>query len=146
MTDDAADQRTRFMAIASGLPATALGLPGRERDALTRLALSGTKTSTTSLLDDYEREHEPVPAAGSRYQLLDSTNRPVAIIEVTTVRISRFDEVDLEHAWAEGEGFETIEDWREAHVASWPHIRAHTMVVLERFRVVDRASTSRLPC
>jgi uncharacterized protein YhfF len=118
------------------LPVTALGLPGQERQELNRLTLRGVKTATTSLFADYEREGETLHATGSRYRLVDSVGEPVAVIEVTPVRTCRFDEVDLRHAQAEGEGFVTVDEWRTAHEKVWPEVVGSSVVVLEEFRLV----------
>ena len=48
---------------------------------------------------------------------IDSDGRPVAVIETLEVELRRFADVGLQFAIDEGEGFETVEAWREAHVA-----------------------------
>lgn len=131
-----------FAQRAGSLPVSAIGHPGPERDDLTRRVLAGLKTATTSLLADYAAEQEPLPAAGSLYRLVDSAGAAIAIIEVTRVRTCRFDEVDAYHARAEGEGFDTVAAWRDAHLSVWPEATAETELVLEEFRVVDVASAA----
>ncbi|WP_078889556.1 ASCH domain-containing protein [Streptomyces sp. NRRL S-1813] len=86
------------------LPEFALGFPGPLRDRLVAAVLSGTKTATTGLLTEYERCAEPVPSVGHRSVMPDSAGRPVAVIEVTGVRVLRLAEVDRAHARAEGDG------------------------------------------
>ncbi|GAA2320703.1 ASCH domain-containing protein [Streptomyces caniferus] len=135
----------------SDLPQFVLGFPGPLRDRLVRAVLSGAKTTTTGLLIEYERDGEPLPTAGQRSVLPDSAGRPVAVIEVTGVRVVRLAEVDRAHAVAEGEGHTTVAAWRAAHEDFWhgPDVRRElgdpeftvdddTLVVLERFRVVER--------
>jgi len=73
--------------------------------------LRGDKTATAGLRGD-----EPLPQAGDRFLLLDFDDRPVAVVETTEVRVLRADEVDLQFARDEGEGFESVADWREAHL------------------------------
>jgi uncharacterized protein YhfF len=52
----------------------------------------------------------------------------------------RVDEIDLQFARDEGEGFETVADWREAHERFWSdrELAEDTLVVAERFRLVER--------
>jgi hypothetical protein len=48
-------------------------------------------------------------------------------------------EVDVEFARDEGEGFETVEDWRRAHERFWAEHDIHdgTLILAERFRLVE---------
>ena len=111
--------------------------------------MGGTKTSTTGLVEDYLHEREPLPTVGSRSILVDSLDQPLAILEVTDVRVVHLKDVDLAHALDEGEGFATLAEWRSAHERFWhgPEMRAaledpsftvkdETLVVLERFRIL----------
>ncbi|MGK4579245.1 ASCH domain-containing protein [Kitasatospora sp. HPMI-4] len=134
----------------SALPRAYFAFPGPLRDRLVGAILDGSKTSTTGLLADYEHEDEPLPQAGRRFAVVDSADRPVAVIEVTDVRVVPLAEVDLAHAVDEGEGHTTVAEWRAAHEEYWhsAELRAAlddpgftvddtTAVVLERFRLVD---------
>ena len=51
-------------------------------------------------------------------------------------------EVDLQFARDEGEGFESVADWRAAHERFWSdeQITDETLIVCERFEVVERLS------
>ena len=133
----------------ASLPKAEFAFPGPLRDRLVAAILDGSKTSTTGLVADYEHCGEPLPQAGDRMAVVDSSDRPVAVIEVTGVRVARLAEVDRAHAVAEGEGFTTVAEWRTDHDAYWhsaemrnamddPAFTVHddTAVVLERFRVV----------
>lgn len=134
-----------------GLPSFELGFPGPLRDRLVAAVLSGGKTATTGLLTEYEREGEPLPAVGDRAAVLDSAGLPVAVVEVTEVRVLPLGDVGWEHARDEGEGHGSVAEWRAAHEEFWhgPEMRAAlgepdftttdaTPVVAERFRVVRR--------
>ncbi|WP_299951638.1 ASCH domain-containing protein [uncultured Modestobacter sp.] len=138
-------------AVASGLPTTEFGFPGRLRDRLVAAILDGSKTSTTALALAYQMEEEPLPQAGDRSVLVDSEGHPVAVLEATDVRVVPLGEVDLSHALDEGEGHQTVAQWRGEHESFWhsPQMRAvfgdpgftvddTTPVVLEHFRVVAR--------
>ena len=105
------------------------------RRKLVDAVLRGEKTATAGLHGD-----EPLPAPGQRFLLLDFDDRPVAVVETTEVRILRVDEVDFRFARDEGEGFETVADWRAAHERFWSNrdIRDDTLVVAERFRLIER--------
>jgi uncharacterized protein YhfF len=139
MTSTGADGLDDFLARARALPVTAIGRPGEQREELTRLVLDGVKVATTSVLAEYAELDEPVPVAGQRFALLGPGDDPVAIIELNEVLIRRFDAVDDRHAVEEGEGFDTADGWRAQHLAEWPHLAPDSLVVLERFRVVEVA-------
>ena len=124
------------------LPPTNLGAPRTElRRQLVDAALRGEKTATASLRSDYEPYGpDPFPHPGDRTLLLDFDDEPVAVIETTEVRVVRAGDMDLEFAHDEGEGFETVADWRRAHEEFWEEqeITDDTLVVAERFRLVER--------
>jgi len=47
--------------------------------------------------------------------------------------------IDVQFARDEGEGFETVEDWREAHERFFERpILPETLIVAVRFRLVER--------
>jgi uncharacterized protein YhfF len=133
------------------LPRAEFAFPGPLRDRLVAAVLDGSKTATTGLLAGYEHEGEPLPCAGARAAVVDSRDRPVAVIEVTDVRVVPLGDVDLAHAVDEGEGCTTLDGWRAVHEEFWHSEEARralgdprftvcdsTPVVLERFRVVAR--------
>ena len=105
--------------ISLDLPSFELAYPGPLRDQLVAAALSGAKTSTSSLLAEYTGEDDPLPVAGQRYVLIDSDARAVGLVEVTAVRTLPLNEVDLEFAREEGEGYESVAAWRLAHERFW---------------------------
>lgn len=135
------------------LPAWGFAFPGRLRDELTALALAGTKTTTAGLLVELEVDGEALPVVGGREVLLYSSERPVAIIETVDCRVARLADVDDRHAIDEGEGYADAREFRVSHERFWngyiDDLRARlgdpafaigddTMVVLQRFRVVER--------
>ena len=103
---------------AGDLPVIEFAFPGPLRDQLVAAILTGEKTTTTGLLADYERENEPLPAPGLRQAVIDSADRPVAVIETTAVRVVRLADVDLGHAQGEGEGYASVTEWRPAMSSS----------------------------
>ncbi|MFJ9342995.1 ASCH domain-containing protein [Streptomyces sp. NPDC101733] len=133
----------------ASLPRAEFAFPGPLRDRLVAAILDGSKTSTTGLLVDYEHEGEPLPEVGGRSVVIDSDDRPVAVIEVTGVRVVPLARVDLGHVVDEGEGDTGVAEWRAAHERFWhgEEMRAAledpeftvddaTPVVLERFRLI----------
>ncbi|MCY7366353.1 MAG: ASCH domain-containing protein [Frankiaceae bacterium] len=135
----------------AGLPTAEFAFPGRLRDRLVAAILDGSKTSTTGLALEHQREDERLPQVGDRSVLVDSDGRPVAVLEVTSIRFVPLAEVDLSHARDEGEGHQTVAQWRDGHESFWhsSQMRAElgnpdltvddaTLVVLERFDVVAR--------
>ncbi len=138
---------------AADLPRWGFAFPGPLRDELTALALAGTKTTTAGLVAEMELDNEAVPAAGERSVLLDSADRPVAILETTACRVVRLADVDDRHAIDEGEGYANAAEFRVAHERFWngylDDLRAglgdpgfaitdDTLIAAERFRVVAR--------
>ena len=130
-----------------GFPGTAL------RRRLVEAILRGEKTATAGLLVDLEREGEPLATPGERQVVVDVDDRPVAVIELTEVTVHRMVDVDLPFARDEGEGFETVAAWRDAHERffgsyldeirvglsdpQW-ELTDDTLIVCERFRLVER--------
>ena len=124
--------------------------PGPLRDRLVAAVLSGAKTTTTGLVLGYELEGEPLPEVGKRLVVVDSRDQPVATIEVTDVRVVRLADVDLQHVLDEGEGDESVAQWRAGHEELWhsEEVRAElgdpgftvnddTHVLAQRFRLVS---------
>ena len=127
-------------------PAWSFGASPEQADALLALVLDGSKTATAGALWDYESDGEPLPEVGTLSILLDGSGHPRALIEITGVEVTAFDEVDEEHARLEGEGDLSLAYWRDVHRRFFTDVATHgrpidgsTPVVLERFRVVYRA-------
>jgi uncharacterized protein YhfF len=124
------------------LPPLELGYPRTElRRSLVEAVLRGDKTATAGLATDHApHTTEPLPAPGNRWLLLDFDDQPVAVVETTEVRIVPAGQVDVQFARAEGEGFESVADWRAAHERFWSEqaITDDTPIVAERFKLVER--------
>ena len=134
----------------AALPHAEFGFPGPLRDRLVAAILAGEKTTTTGLHEEFVREGTPIATPGDRELVVDSAGRGVAIIENTEVETKRMCDVDLAFAADEGEGFETLEDWRDAHVRFFTspemvellgeppvEVDDDTLVVCFRFRVIE---------
>ena len=122
-----------------GMPVSEFGWKGTPlRRRLVALILSGEKTAGAGLVLDYESEGEKIPEPGDRSVLLDYDDKPVAVLETTEVQVLRAANVDEQFARDEGEGFESVADWREAHerfFEAYP-FDDDTQVVCERFKLV----------
>jgi uncharacterized protein YhfF len=120
------------------LPPFELGYPRTElRRQLVAAVLRGEKTATAGLAEDLEREGERVPRPGDRYVLHDFDDEPVGIVEIPAAQIVPAGEIDVQFARDEGEGFESVEDWRLAHEAFFGRpIDDDTLIVAQRFRLV----------
>ena len=134
------------------LPVAEFAFPGPVRDQLVAAILDGTKTTTTGLVADYEKEGEPIPYPGQRAAVVDSSGRRVAVIETTAVQVLRLGDVGLAHALGEGEGYTSVAEWRAGHERFWhsAELRAalddprftvddDTLVVAESLRLVEAA-------
>lgn len=95
------------------LPRLEFADPGPVRDMVVAAILAGTKTTTTGLALAYEREGKPYPEAGQRFAVVDSAGRPVAVIEMTEVRVVAMGEIDERHVLDDGD--ESVAQWRAAH-------------------------------
>ena len=119
----------------SDLPPFQLGYARTElRRRLVEAVLAGRKTATTGLAESDEPEDKP----GARYALLGYDDERVGVVEVTDSRVVRASEVDEQFARDEGEGFETVEEWRLAHERFFEQpIEPDTLIEAVRFRLVE---------
>ncbi|MFE3635041.1 ASCH domain-containing protein [Streptomyces sp. NPDC059168] len=137
------------------LPTLELAFPGPERDEGVAAILSGRKTALTGLLEIYEHAGEAVPVAGQRFAVLDSEGSPAVTIELVEVRVIPMKEIDDDFARAEGRGYSDVAAWRAAHeeffrgdgvreyLGHAPVVDDGTLVVAERFRVVEPVDSAR---
>jgi uncharacterized protein YhfF len=96
--------------------------------------LSGAKRATAGLAGD-----EPPSHVGDRYVVEDENGQPRAVVEITEARVVPASEIDLGFARDEGEGFESVEEWRAAHERFFEQpIEPETLIEAVRFRVVER--------
>lgn len=111
---------------------------------LANLVQEGTKTATASALWQIEAGEEKLPEVSDFSVVLDGNGRPCCVIKTMEVEVVPFDEVQSEFARAEGEGFKSIDDWREGHWEYWSRTlqkigrrpSRRMPVVCERFEVV----------
>ncbi len=122
----------------SDLPEFGLGYPGTElRQRLVEAVLAGDKTATAGLHGVFE--DDPTPEVGDRFVVEDAQGVARAIVEVTEVRVIPASEIDIQFARDEGEGFESVQEWREAHERFFERtIEPDTLISAVRFSVVER--------
>jgi uncharacterized protein YhfF len=122
-------------------PPFELGRAGTElRTQLVHAVLRGEKTATAGLPDDAM----PPPSPGTRFTLHDVDDEPVGVVEVTGARVVPAGEIDIEFARDEGEGFETVDDWRRAHEAFFAReLPDDTPIEAVRFRLSHLIVASR---
>ena len=123
------------------LPPFGLGFPRTDlRRELVEAVQRGEKIATAGLADQFApNTFEPLPAAGDRWALLGYEDEPIGVVETTAVSIVRAADVTVEFARAEGEGFESVADWRFAHERFWSDrkITDDTPILCEYFRLVS---------
>jgi GrpB-like predicted nucleotidyltransferase (UPF0157 family)/uncharacterized protein YhfF len=140
--------------IASGLidpdtlPHDEFAFPGPLRDLLVAAILDGSKTSTSTLLAEYE-PGEALTTPGELRAVTDSEDRLVAVIRYEKPCVLPLGGIPLEHALAEGEGYQNVAQWRREHERFWStpefreglpdhdfHLDDNTEVVCYRFELV----------
>ena len=82
---------------------------------LAELVISGKKHATASLVEFNERHPEAAPISDGFSVVKDFEGVPLCVIQTTGIRHLPFDEVDAQLAFDEGEGDQTLKDWREGH-------------------------------
>jgi uncharacterized protein YhfF len=105
-------------------------------DYLLDCVINGRKRATCwSIADGQQTE------VGKRTVVLNGKGEPAAVLETLELRQVKFCDVDLQFALDEGEGDETLEDWREGHRAYFERnggFSADMMLWCERFKLVER--------
>ena len=134
--------------------------PGPLRDELTALAIGGGKVVTSSLFAEYEIDGDPVDQPGDISILLDSSERPLALIEDVLSKVIRLADMTDEDAIDEGEGYADATAFRVSHEEHWNGyidevreglgdpgftITDDTMIVVERFRIAGLLDSEGVP-
>jgi uncharacterized protein YhfF len=111
---------------------------------LAELVISGKKIATASLVDFNQKYPEVAPIDDGYSVVTDINGNPLCVIQTTEIRHLPFDEVDAQFAFDEGEGNQTLEDWRDGH---WQYFTKEaaknglefnekSLVACERFRLL----------
>lgn len=104
-------------------------------DHLLGFVLDGSKRATCWSIADGQQTH-----VGNRMVVKDGLGRPRAVLETIELQQVRFCDVDLQFALDEGEGDETLDDWRRGHRAYFERnggFDPEMMLWCERFAVVE---------
>jgi cystathionine gamma-synthase len=108
--------------MVDGLRTMELGSPGEMRAGLNGLVLAGRKTATAGLVNQHEDEAEQTEQVGERLALVDDSRTRVGVVVVDRVERRRLADVDWSFAQDEGEGFTSLEHWRQAHRDYWASV------------------------
>lgn len=111
---------------------------------LAELVVSGKKTATASLVEFNEKHPEVAPIDEGYSVVTDFHGNPLCVIQTIEIRHLPFDEVDAQFAFDEGEGDQTLEDWRAGHWAYFTKEAAEnglefsekSLICCERFRLL----------
>ncbi|MEM7355972.1 MAG: ASCH domain-containing protein [Acidobacteriota bacterium] len=110
------------------------------RDELAVLVRQGVKTATAGHPEEFAAAGEKVPQVGDYWVVVDSRGEAAAVIRTVEVTPTRFEDVDEQFAWDEGEGDRTLAWWRTAHIEYFERagvsIGPSTVLILERFERV----------
>jgi len=109
-----------------------------------QLILSGKKTTTSSLLWEYENLRKPLPEVGSLSILENGKGEAVCVVETTWLEVVPLEKIDAGFAIAYGEWGSTLAEWQQN---AWRYYSAQCQqlgreptlqmpLVCERFRVV----------
>lgn len=112
---------------------------GGNADYLLNLVLEGKKTATASLLSVYKDGSVPLPTPDSYSLILNSKGEPKCVVHLITTEIRKFNEIDAEHAFAEGEGDRSLDYWRKVHLeffSAYPDFNENSEILCEKFKVV----------
>jgi len=79
-----------------------------------------------------------IPKMGDRSYIKDSEGRPICVVEVSDVHILPF--ADVTQAFANVEGYKTIEEWQKVHrsffIRRFPKFTDKTIVVCQLFKLI----------
>ena len=124
-----ADERWR------SLESFSFGDSPKMADWLLDCVLSGAKTATCWSVAEGEQTH-----VGKRMVVKDGAGNPRAVIETLSLVQRPFNEVGFDFALAEGEGDESLQDWREGHRSYFERnggFAPDMLLWCERFRLVE---------
>lgn len=87
---------------------------GDTPDELAAMVVAGEKTASSNAKRLFELNNLPIPAPGDYHIILNKQYKPVVLIQVESVSLIPYDEVNETFAIAEGDG--TYENWDEIHI------------------------------
>jgi len=84
-------------------------------EELLQLVLERKKKATASLVWEFENTPEDTPILGGYSVITDFEGNPKIVVRTNELRVLRFNEVDEQFAFDEGEGDQSLDYWREVH-------------------------------
>ncbi|MEO7734301.1 MAG: ASCH domain-containing protein, partial [Kofleriaceae bacterium] len=84
---------------------------------LVHLVMKGVKRGPTGWIAAAERDGSALPQVGLVSIITDGYGHAQCAIRTERVEHLRLDQVEARHAWTEGQGDRTLEDWRAGHLA-----------------------------
>lgn len=125
-------------------PAFAFGDNPALADELAQLVLASIKTATCSSLQHTQIDGDHIFQPGELSIVLSGAGVPLCIIETVESTIRRYNEVDAQFAYEEGEDDRTLESWRTGH---WRYFSRtlpavgltpseEMLLICERFRMI----------
>jgi len=122
----------------------AFGDSSEMADELAQLVIAGEKKASCSSLAAWPQGDEKV-TVGDYHIVLDGREKPVCVIQTTSLKLIRFNEVSAQDAAAEGEGDKSLRYWRNEHRAFFErsgYFSEEMELVFETFtRVFPEADT-----
>ncbi len=108
------------------------------------LVIKGIKQATATSLWWYEKNDKSLPNVGDKYIITDWQGEARAIIEITKISLTPYNEITSEFAEIEGEGDKSLEYWRRVHRDYYiremePHgekFREDMLLVCEYFKTI----------
>lgn len=120
------------------------GNHSKQARELAELVISGKKRATASLVGFNEAHPEVAPVDEGYSVVTDFEGNPMCVIQTTEIRHLPFIKVDAQFAFDEGEGDQTLEDWRDGHWRYFTREAAEnglefnekTLICCERFKLL----------
>ena len=106
---------------------------------LANLIKKGIKTASCGSFASYQQE-ESAPRIGSYNIILDGQNVPVCVIQLVSLQLVRFCDINEEFARKEGEGDLSLEYWKKEHQRFFireGHFSEDMELIAEEFEVVE---------
>jgi uncharacterized protein YhfF len=89
----------------------------KDANECAELVVNNIKKATATSLWWYEKNNEPLPQIGDQYVVTDWSGNAKAIIEVTKVVKTPYNQITSEFAKTEGEGDKSLSYWKKVHKA-----------------------------
>jgi len=92
------------------------------KQELLDLILEGKKRASTNLLIESELAGYPPSGVGQFHIILNGNDVPTAVIQTVSLRKAKFNDIDEDHAYWEGEEDRTVESYLKEHVKYYTRV------------------------